>query len=271
MSKIKQKININESEDARIRRIWDEERQRWYFSITDIIAVLTDSVDSRNYWKVLKNRLKKTQEQLVSECNQLKLPSTDGKNYMADVADKETLLKIIRTIDPSNVAVFKSWLEHVEIKNDLKKEKIDPEKNQFNQNKDTEPVLENIEEEKFSTVLEAPVDIYEKNEYIFIQFMLPGVDPEKIILSVSMQTLTIKGLRILNEIIKKDNSEKKYLFQELQWGHFYRQIKLPCLVDTDQIQTNEFQGLITIKLIKIDINKNRFIKIKSKYKIKLLF
>ena len=68
-------------ENKKVRTIWDNETEEWYFSVVDIVEVLTDSVNPNNYWKVLKNRLKKEGSQLVTICNQLKMPSSDGKKY----------------------------------------------------------------------------------------------------------------------------------------------------------------------------------------------
>ena len=68
-------------EDRKVRSLWDPEKEEWFFSVVDVVAVLTDSANPNNYWKVLKNRLKKEGSQLVTDCNQLKMPSSDGKFY----------------------------------------------------------------------------------------------------------------------------------------------------------------------------------------------
>jgi hypothetical protein len=81
--------NIKLFEDKKVRSQWDAEQEKWYFSIVDMIGILTDSPDSRNYWKVLKHRLKKEGNQSVTNCNQLKLESSDGKFYKTDVADTQ--------------------------------------------------------------------------------------------------------------------------------------------------------------------------------------
>ena len=83
-------------EEREIRRIYDEKTQTWFFSVVDIIQVLTQQPNyktAQNYWKVLKHRLNKEGSQLVTNCNQLKLPAADGKNYLTDVANVETLLR----------------------------------------------------------------------------------------------------------------------------------------------------------------------------------
>jgi len=81
------KSNIKIFEERKVRTIWDEATEEWYFSIVDVVGVLTDSPNPNNYWKVLKNRLKKEGSELVTNCNQLKMESSDGKNYVTDIAD----------------------------------------------------------------------------------------------------------------------------------------------------------------------------------------
>ena len=74
-----------------VRRVWDEEKELWYFSIVDIISVLTESINSRKYWSVLKTRLKKEWSQLATNCSQLKLVASDWKKYLTDVTDTENV------------------------------------------------------------------------------------------------------------------------------------------------------------------------------------
>lgn len=88
-------------EDKQIRTAWDEEKEEWYFSVIDVVAVLTDQPDyqaARNYWKVTKKRLKDEGNETVTSCNQLKMTASDGKNRLTDVADTEQLLRIIQSI-----------------------------------------------------------------------------------------------------------------------------------------------------------------------------
>ena len=102
--------------DDKIRAIWDEEQETWYFSVVDVVAILTESVDyqaARNYWKVLKNRLLKEGNELVTNCNQLKMPAADGKMRMTDVADTEQVLRIIQSIPSPKAEPFKIWLAKV--------------------------------------------------------------------------------------------------------------------------------------------------------------
>jgi len=103
-------------EERKVRTIWDDTHEKWYFSIVDVIAVLTDQTDyqaARNYWKVLKNRLKKEGNETVTNCNQLKMPAIDGKMRLTDVADTEQLLRLIQSVPSSKAEPFKQWLAKV--------------------------------------------------------------------------------------------------------------------------------------------------------------
>ncbi|MEA3497233.1 MAG: Bro-N domain-containing protein [Bacteroidota bacterium] len=100
-------------QDQRVRIQWDDKQEKWYFSIVDIIGVLTESVNPNNYWKVLKSRLKKEGSELVTNCNQLKMESSDGKYYKTDVADTEQLLRLIQSIPSPKAEPFKVWLAKV--------------------------------------------------------------------------------------------------------------------------------------------------------------
>ncbi len=100
-------------EDKKVRTVWDSEQEKWYFSVVDVVQVLTDSADARNYWKVLKNRLKKEGNESVTNCNQLKLQSADGKFYKTDVADSEQLFRLIQSIPSPKAEPFKQWMAQV--------------------------------------------------------------------------------------------------------------------------------------------------------------
>ena len=117
-------------EDKRIRTAWDEEKEEWYFSIVDVVAVLTDQPDQRgasNYWAKLKQRLKEEgADQLLTNCQQLKMRSPkDGKRYNTDVADTEQLLRIIQSIPSPKAELFKLWL--AQVGRERIEETIDPE------------------------------------------------------------------------------------------------------------------------------------------------
>ena len=103
-------------EDKKIRTIWDEEQQDWYFSVVDIVSVLTDSSDyqaARNYWKVLKNRLKAEGSELVTNCNRLKLLAQDGKMRETDVLNTKGILRLVQSIPSPKAEPFKVWLAQV--------------------------------------------------------------------------------------------------------------------------------------------------------------
>ena len=100
-------------EDKKVRAVWDTEQEKWYFSIIDVVLVLTESANPNNYWKVLKNRLKKEGSQLVTNCNQLKMQSSDGKYYKTDVADTELLFRLIQSIPSPKAEPFKLWLAQI--------------------------------------------------------------------------------------------------------------------------------------------------------------
>ncbi len=115
-------------EDKRIRTAWKEETEEWYFSVVDVIAVLTDQVDyqsARNYWKVMKKRLKDEGNETVTNCNQLKMTAADGKKRLTDVADTEQLLRIIQSIPSPKAEPFKLWL--AQVGRERIEETIDPE------------------------------------------------------------------------------------------------------------------------------------------------
>ena len=99
--------------ERKIRSVWDDEAEKWYFSVVDVVAVLTESENPRNYWKVLKNRLKKEGNQTVTNCNQLKLRAEDGKMRMTDVADQEQLFRLIQSIPSPKAEPFKMWMARV--------------------------------------------------------------------------------------------------------------------------------------------------------------
>ena len=115
-------------ENKRIRTAWNAEKEEWYFSIVDVVGVLTDQPDyqaARNYWKVTKKRLKDEGNETVTSCNQLKMTATDGKKRLTDVADAEQLLRIIQSIPSPKAEPFKLWL--AQVGRERIEETIDPE------------------------------------------------------------------------------------------------------------------------------------------------
>ena len=108
--------NIKVFEDKKIRSQWNDQEEDWYFSVVDVVEVLTDSKDyqtARNYWKVLKNRLNKEGSELVTNCNRLKLQSADGKFYMQDVLNTKGILRLVQSIPSKKAEPFKMWLAQV--------------------------------------------------------------------------------------------------------------------------------------------------------------
>ena len=112
-------------ENQRIRTAWDEEKEEWYFSIVDVVAVLTDSPNPQTYWRVLKKRLKDEGNETVTSCNALKMTAADGKHRLTDVADTEQLLRIIQSIPSPKAEPFKLWL--AQVGRERIEETIDPE------------------------------------------------------------------------------------------------------------------------------------------------
>lgn len=100
-------------EHYKVRTIWDEESQKWYFSVTDVVGVLTDSADPSAYWRKLKQRLKKEGNESVTNCHRLKLLASDGKRYLTDVADTEQLFRLIQSVPSPKAEPFKQWMAHV--------------------------------------------------------------------------------------------------------------------------------------------------------------
>lgn len=106
-------MGIKLFEHKEVRSVWDEEQEKWYFSIIDVIEILTESPNPRKYWSVLKTRLKKEGSQLATNCSQLKLKAADGKFYKSDVADVPQLLRLIQSIPSPKAEPFKLWLAQV--------------------------------------------------------------------------------------------------------------------------------------------------------------
>ena len=105
--------NIQLFENRQVRSHWDAEQEKWYFSIVDVVAILTDSPNPRKYWSVLKTRLKKEGSELATNCSQLKMQSVDGKYYKTDVADTEQLFRLIQSVPSPKAEPFKQWLAKV--------------------------------------------------------------------------------------------------------------------------------------------------------------
>lgn len=112
-------------ENKRIRTAWDEEKEEWFFSVVDVVAVLTDSKDPAAYWRKLKQRMREEGNEAVTHCHGLKMTAADGKKRLTDVADTEQLLRIIQSIPSPKAEPFKLWL--AEVGRERIEETIDPE------------------------------------------------------------------------------------------------------------------------------------------------
>ena len=100
-------------EDRKVRAVWDDEQEKWYFSIIDVVAILTDSLDPTAYWRKLKQRLKAEGDETVTNCHGLKLRAADGKMRLTDVADTEQLFRIIQSIPSPKAEPFKQWMASI--------------------------------------------------------------------------------------------------------------------------------------------------------------
>ena len=110
----KELVNVVNFQNKHIRRIWDEEKEKWYFSVVDVIAVLTESQNPAVYWRVFKKRLHdEGADETVTKCNGLKMPAADGKMRITDMADTETMFRLIQSIPSPNAEPFKLWLARV--------------------------------------------------------------------------------------------------------------------------------------------------------------
>ena len=112
-------------ENQKIRTAWNEETEEWYFSVVDVVAVLTESVDPQSYWRKLKQRLKEEGNETVTNCHALKMTAADGKKRLTDVADTEQLLRLVQSIPSPKAEPFKLWL--AQVGRDRIEETIDPE------------------------------------------------------------------------------------------------------------------------------------------------
>jgi hypothetical protein len=112
-------VSLQIKKDA-IRHHFDEKSNKRYYSVVDVVGIIANTADPRNYWKVLKNRLNKANNQLVTECNQLKMKASDGKFYLTDVGDKKMILKMVKMTAPEALPYFEDFINLLEQKNGLR-------------------------------------------------------------------------------------------------------------------------------------------------------
>jgi len=122
---MKEQDNVQIFEDKHIRTAWNEDTEEWYFSVVDVVAVLTGSTNPQTYWRVLKKRLREEGNESVTNCNALKMEAADGKRRMTDVANTEQILRIIQSIPSPKAEPFKLWL--AQVGRERIEETIDPE------------------------------------------------------------------------------------------------------------------------------------------------
>ncbi len=176
-------------EDQKVRTVWDEEREEWLFSVVDVVGVLTEQPDyehARNYWKVLKNRIKKDENELVTNCNQLKLKSPkDGKRYPTDVVNIETLLRIIQSVPSKKAEPFKLWLARV----------------------GTERIEETIDPEQ---AIDRALETYQKKGYSdeWIHQRLLSIRVRNALTEEWQKSLHLKNIFICGELVKASVIEK---------------------------------------------------------------
>ncbi len=108
------KISFRFYKDYKVRAIWDDEESKWWFSVVDIVAAITESPNPRKYWSVLKNRLKKSNAELTTRCSQLKLTSSDGKKYATDCFSQEDIIELVKAIPSKKTADFLDWFTYSE-------------------------------------------------------------------------------------------------------------------------------------------------------------
>ena len=227
-----------------IRRYFDQVSGTLYLSIVDIIEMLDLSTDPRNYWKTTKSRLKNTQNKLVTKCNQLKMPASDGKMYFTDATDVDNMLLLIQHIAPEQVGKFRKIFKEIEAKSFPSSPNLETHKTELS----TE---ENVD-------YELGIDFYKNQNIFIIQVMLAGVEKDDISVIANCKNILIKGKRIE----ARKTNEEDYSVRELAWGKFTREINLPEEVEIEEIETNYIHGMLEIKLPLIDKSKTKIIKIK---------
>jgi HSP20 family protein len=166
------------------------------------------------------------------------MPSSDGKSYLTDVADSDSMIEIVNTISSKYTNQLELYFEKIETTYPHSKEIS----------------LKNLEEVED---IELPLDLYQDDSNIIIESLVAGSQIEDIFISVNYKNVTIKGKRIIPQ------EKQNYLLQEIYWGVFSRNILLPAEIQIDKVEATISHGFLTIKLPKIDTKRNRIIKIKS--------
>lgn len=246
--------------NSRIRRYFDHNSGKWYFSLVDTISVTTKSQDARNYWKVLKNRLNKTHNQLVTRCKPHKMESSDGKFYLTDTGDEETAIQILSMVSSESIPLFIEYASSLSSPKAINvlpigNSDVPPERNKIvalNTKSQSYP-----QEPASSEEITLKVDMYIEGEILFLETFLAGVHPSDLSVVATCKTLNISGKREIVNLIYKDS----YTQHELPNGKFYRQIHLPREIEISKIEALNDHGLVTIKMPILDKSYVRRIKI----------
>ena len=251
-------------ENGQIRSVFDEESKKTYYSIVDSVGIASESANPRNYWKVLKNRLKKTQNELVTECNQLKMQATDGKFYLTDCAEASTIIKIIELISPDDIPIFWRYFDNTNENlskigsSSLPEHLLSETKGvvgypQLNNEELKNPSVNSGQVvEEFSLL----VDAYTTNNFIIIKAFTAGVDPKNISIHATKDSIRISGSRIspLSSTLERGRGE----VNELSWGKFSRTLSLPQEIKESGMEIENREGgllIIKLPLLKQNLNK----------------
>jgi HSP20 family molecular chaperone IbpA len=260
------------TENQKIRCQYDEKFGEYYFSVVDVIDMVTDSSNARNYWKVQKNRLKKTHNELVTQCNRLKLKSSDGKSYLTDTLNLKNTTKLIELLAPENLDIFNGWLLSFKTPTGLsatspflrgRADSNSPSPLQgegwgeVNKEINFEP--ENSYPQENEEEGELQVDAYQTEKEITIKTFVSFTKEKDLSIIINSHEVIIKGKKIPPENI----SSEDYFNQELFWGNFSRIIPLPEEIDTKKSEAIISHGVLKIKLPKINKNFRKEVRVKS--------
>ncbi len=254
-----QETNL-EMYNSKIRRSFDHNSEEWFFSVVDVIALATNSSDARNYWKVLKNRLKKTQNQLVTSCNPLKMEALDGKYYLTDTGNASTILKILAIVSEEDIPYFETYfssLGHPKSENvvSLMARKFEPQKAYLKIEKNTELSYPHTEIKDADFIIS--VDLYRTKNTLILEAFVAGVSLSDLEITATCQTLTIRGHREFTNKAKMQD----YHSQEISWGKFYRHINLPYEICIDKVEALDDRGLISIRMPIINKSYTRRVRV----------
>ncbi len=250
-------------ENGQIRSVFDEVSKKIFYSIVDSVGIASGSDNPRNYWKVLKNRLKKSQNKLVTECNQLKIKSRDDKFYLTDCAEADIIIKIVEIISPDDIPSFWRYfdnnLEIMSKNTSIPLSFLTTTKNPTSENKLSYPQL-NLEESEIPE-FNLLVDAYTENNFIVVKAFTAGVDVKNISVHATQNSITISGSRTSPLTPTQNLEAANDGAKELSWGKFSRTLSLPQDIKEREIKVEEREdGLLIIKLPLLNKNQNNFVK-----------